>query len=68
MTGKWPGIVVAVVLAPWIPPAGAKSGGISYAKNRYAQIHEQKTAVGEKPSDSKAKVGVVLSKADTKTP
>jgi hypothetical protein len=67
MTGKWLGIVAAKV-ALWTLPAGAKSGGISYAKNRYAQIHEQKTAVGEKPSDSKAKAGVVLSKADTKTP
>lgn len=68
MTGKWPGIVVAAMLALWTLPAGAKSGGISYARIRYAQIHEQKTAVGQKPSDSKAKAGVVLSKADTKTP
>jgi hypothetical protein len=68
MTGKWPGIVVVAMLALWTLPAGAKSGGISYAKNRYAQIHEQKTAVGEKPSDSKAKAGPVLSKAETKTP
>jgi hypothetical protein len=68
MTGKWLGIVVAAMLALWTLPAGAKSGGISYAKNRYAQIHEQKTGVAEKPSDSKAKAGVVLSKAGTKTP
>jgi hypothetical protein len=60
------GIVAAGIFALWTLPADAKSGGISYAKNRYAQVHEQKTADRQKSSDAKADAGTVLSQAETK--
>jgi hypothetical protein len=59
-------IVAAGMLALWTLPADAKSGGISTAKNRYAQIHEQKTADRRKPRDAKGAAGTVLSEAETK--
>jgi predicted negative regulator of RcsB-dependent stress response len=61
-------ILAAGMLALWTLPADAKSGGISTAKNRYDQIHEQKTADRHKPRDAKADVGTVLSQAETKKP
>jgi hypothetical protein len=62
------GIIAAGMLALWTLPADAKSGGVSTAKNRYAQIHEQQTADRHKPSDVKADTGTVLSQAETKKP
>jgi hypothetical protein len=62
------GIVAAGMLALWTLPADAKSGGISTAKIRYAQLHEQKTADRQKPSDAKAVAGAVWSQAETKKP
>jgi hypothetical protein len=62
------GIVAAGMLALWAPPADAKSGAISTAKNRYAQILEQKAADRQKPSDAKGAAGAVLSQAEATKP
>jgi hypothetical protein len=59
------GIVAAGMLALWTLPADAK-GGISTAKNRYAQAHAPKTADRQKPNNAQADAGGVLGQAKKK--